>query len=235
MNIGIQLIAMALVVEPLFKGINAYRKELCAYSHTGEYNLDDDKKTADFCEQRDPATGKYGLVKIIKYEAPCVPGSGRIFFKTLDDFGHEHEQSWRLTKWFENRENRRAVSKVQATAIKDAGNNWPAPPCLGIERVDLLADRIDRVDLLADRIDRLDALGQNQNLIMLRDLKQIFDMIVTSKNHTVKAQQHEDIELAINTKDLARSVDGLKTTIQHHRKAMLDCATIQHHREKKSK
>lgn len=153
-----------LLVNPILSHLNAWRKEWFAYKRTGEYNFDGDKETPDWANQRDPATGKWGLIKIVGYVAPIIPGSGRIIFHTTDECGNERTHSWRLCQWENNRENRCAASAQQQQAIHEMNGDWPSR----IAEPECRAHRID------DRLDAIEASNREISLVVLRDLKQVF-------------------------------------------------------------
>lgn len=119
----------------------------------GEYNLDGDFSTADWCEMTNPAAQWY-MVKILEYH---------FFYRLVqvrDADGGLHEMRIR-TLDFINAPSR-ALSLVQRTAVYKAGNDWPEM-------------ELDQRKLaLADRISRLEKQTKEVQHIILRDMCNIF-------------------------------------------------------------
>jgi len=127
LGLAVPIIVGGLLITPTTAALNGHRKDWFTYWSTGEYNLDDNPDTVDWCEMKSGQTGKWSLVKIQGYDSPWNPSGGGVEFYTKDEFDQEHRNYWRLSKWAEGKESRRGVSINQKKAIRCAGNNWPAP------------------------------------------------------------------------------------------------------------
>jgi len=103
---------------------------------------------------------------------------------------------------------------------------------------------IDKVALLTDRLNRIESLQEENRHIVLRDLNKIYSDLknfpvlserirkleegsqyyspTPAVGELVIPQSETDSELSLSTRDLARSVDRLSSTMQHHRRAIID-------------
>ena len=123
---------------------------------SGQYNLDGDTSTADWCEMVND-NAEWFMVKILEYH---------FFYRLVqvrDAAGELHDMRIR-TLDFINAPSRE-LSRQQRVAVSKAGNDWP--PLLRA------ADPVI-VDF-ATRIGRLEVSNKEVQQIILRDLKKIFD------------------------------------------------------------
>lgn len=98
---------LAGIAASISGGVKDYVQDWVAFGQTGEYNLDDDITTPDFCMMRDPANGNWGLVMITRYERPYIPGGGGVEFWTFDSaMNTKRRHFWPLREWREARTDR---------------------------------------------------------------------------------------------------------------------------------
>ena len=122
----------------------------------GQYNLDGDASTPDWCEMVN-ANAEWYTVKILEYH---------FFYRLVqvrDAAGELHDMRIR-TLDFINAPSRE-LSRQQRVAVSKAGNDWPPMPGA--------ADPVI-VDF-ATRITKLEVSSKEVNQIILRDLKTIFE------------------------------------------------------------
>lgn len=106
---------LAGVAAAVTGGVKDYIADWQAFNKTGEYNLDNDLTTPDFCMMRDPATGKWGLIMITRYDRPWLPGGGGVEFWTFDSAVVEKNRHyWPLRDWRNACTNRKRVGEFVA-------------------------------------------------------------------------------------------------------------------------
>jgi len=95
---------------------------------SGEYNIDGNRGTYDWCESYNGGKGEWFLRKILSYSPPFPLGINAVRTEVLDEHGEEHGQDIPSLDWLSKKGARRKVSAEQAARIKDAGNDWPEVP-----------------------------------------------------------------------------------------------------------
>ena len=81
------------------------------------------RKKFEWREQRDPATGAWSPIRIIRRDKPWNPGAG-VAFETMDQRGEVHMQYHCWSLWMKNKGNRRALSRAQEKDIQEG--YWPS-------------------------------------------------------------------------------------------------------------
>lgn len=155
---------MTLCINPTIAWFKEWWEVTCIYRRTGRFG-DGRGGNDDWVNRRDPATGKYSLVKIAEYIAPKDgPKSGGIVIHSRDKDGNVYiHPPLPLKEWEASMKDLRRICNRQAKDIREAGNDWPRMP--ERKEIDLAHIGGQLINALKDNARSADSLGSRTSAL----------------------------------------------------------------------